>query len=96
MTHLERVAALEHRGYPPRHAAFLELVMLHGGYFVRRQVTAFLRCRDGGVTSDFLWHLVRRHAGRVGIGRRRAHLYQVFPSRSMPSSARPRTGTGGW
>jgi len=79
MTHLERIAALERRGYPPRHAAFLELVMLHGGYFVRRQVTAFLRCRDGGVTSDFLWHLVRRHAVRVGVGRRRAHLYHVFP-----------------
>ena len=79
MTHLERVAALEHRGYPPRHAAFLELVMLHGGYFMRRQVMTFLRRRDGGVTSDFLWHLVRRHAVRVGVGRRRAHLYQVFP-----------------
>ncbi len=79
MTHLERVAALEHRGYPLRHATFLELVMLHGGYFMRRQVTTFLRCRDGGVTSDFLWHLVRRHAVRVGVGRRRAHLYQVFP-----------------
>jgi hypothetical protein len=79
MTHLERVAAREHRGYPPRHAAFLELVMLHSGYFMRRQVVTFLRRRDGGVASDFLWHLVRRHAVRVGVGRRRAHLYQVFP-----------------
>jgi hypothetical protein len=79
MTHLERLAALERRGYPPPHAAFLELVMLHGGYFARRQVTSFLRRRDGGVTSDFLWHLVRRHAVRVGVGRRRAHLYHVCP-----------------
>jgi hypothetical protein len=78
MIHHERIAALEHRGYPPRHAAFLELVMLHGGYFVCRQVTAFLGRRDGGVTSDFLWHLVRRHVVWAGVGRRRAHLYDVF------------------
>ena len=81
MTHDERIATLEQLGYGPRQAAFLALVMLHGGYFVRRQVASFLNRRDGGVATAFLRTLVRRRHARVGVYRRRTHVYHVFARR---------------
>jgi len=81
MTHDERVLALQEWGYGPRQAAFLALVMVHGGYFVRRQVASFLHRRDGGVATEFLRHLLRWRHARVGVYRRRTHVYHVYARR---------------
>ncbi|MBE3132684.1 MAG: hypothetical protein IMZ55_04370, partial [Acidobacteria bacterium] len=81
MTHDKRVLALEGWGYGPRQAAFLALVMVHGGYFVRRQVSSFLHRRDGGVATAFLRELVCRRHARVGVYRRRTHVYHVYARR---------------
>jgi hypothetical protein len=77
MTHDERILALRDWGYGPRQAAFLALVMLHGGYFVRRQVDRFLHRQDGGVATTFLRQMVLRRHARVAIYRRRTHVYHV-------------------
>lgn len=78
MTHNERVAALEGWGYGPRQSGFLATVMLHGGYFVRRQVTRFFHRKDGGVATAFLRELVRRGHARVAVYRRRTRVYHVY------------------
>jgi hypothetical protein len=78
MTHEERIAALQDRGYGPRQAAFLALVMRHGGYFVRRQVDSFFHRQDGGVATAFLRHVVLRRHARVAVYRRRTHVYHVY------------------
>jgi hypothetical protein len=61
MTHESRLAALERRGYTRRQAAFLALVLIHSGCFLRRQYTAFLGVADGSPTTSFVHHLVTRH-----------------------------------
>jgi hypothetical protein len=87
MTHDQRILALRKWGYGPRQAAFLALVMLHGGYFVRRQVDSFLHRQDGGVATAFLRQLVLRRHARLAVYRRRTHVYHV--------SARPLYATIG-
>jgi hypothetical protein len=77
MTHDERILALRDWGYGPRQAAFLALVMLHGGYFVRRQIDTFLHRQDGGVATAFLRHVVLRRHARLAVYRRRTHVYHV-------------------
>jgi hypothetical protein len=77
MTHDERILALRDWGYGPRQAAFLALVMLHGGYFVRRQIDRFLHCKDGGVATAFLRELVCRRHARLAVYRRRTRVYHV-------------------
>jgi len=76
--HLQR---LEGFGYTPRHAAFLRLVLLFGGYFVRRHVTAFLGGGDGGVTTGFVRDLVRRGHGTCGVYRCKTQVVHVFAKR---------------
>ena len=78
MTHDERIAALQDWGYGPRQAAFLALVMLHGGYFVRRQVAGFFHRKDGGVATAFMRELVLRRHARAAVYRRRTHVYHVY------------------
>jgi hypothetical protein len=80
MNHNDRLACLRQQ-FPPRHAEFLALVTAHGGYFLRRQVKRFLGCRDGGVTTAFLHHLVHRHVVRLIVGRRGTFLYHVHSKR---------------
>lgn len=77
MNHEERVAALERCGYRPRQAAFLALVMVSGGYFLRRHYAAFLHQRDGAVGTVFLGKaLARGHVERAPFVRR-AQVYHV-------------------
>ncbi len=65
MTHEARVAALIRLRYTPRQAAFLAMVAIHGGYFLRRQFVAFLGQKDGGLVTEFFQRLVARsHAVR--------------------------------
>jgi len=77
MTSDDRAIALQGLGYTPRQSAFLALVAVHGGYFLRRQFLAFLGQIDGGVVTDFLDKLVsRRHAARQ-LAARGAHIYHL-------------------
>lgn len=63
-------AAMRSVGYTPRQAAFLARVLLHGGYFVRRQYTTWIGAAHGLATVRFLDRLAaRRHAQRLPFGR---------------------------
>jgi len=67
MTPEARLSALLVRGYRPRHAEFLSLVLLHSGYFLRRQHAAFLGVVDGSRTTEFVQTLLRRHLARRAV-----------------------------
>ena len=56
----DRRTALECRGFTPRQAAFLTLVLLHSGYFLRRQHAAFCGVKDGACTTGFVQALEHR------------------------------------
>lgn len=63
MTLDDSAIALERIGYTPRQARFLTLVVLHSGFFVRRQYVTFIGRPHGAVTVTFLRELLhRRHA----------------------------------
>ncbi len=77
MTAEDRAVALQCLGYAPRQAAFLALVAVHGGYFLRRQYVAFLNQPDGGVVTDLLHRVVDHgHAVRQTVARE-THLYHL-------------------
>jgi hypothetical protein len=86
MTHDERVSAVRLQGYTPRQAAFLAMVLVHGGYFLRRQFARFLERHDGGLVTAFVHALVERGHARRHVFRRRVevlhvrsrHLYRAF------------------
>ncbi len=66
MTADPRAVALTGLGYSPRQTAFLALVALHGGYFLRRQYVAFRGGVDGARVTDLLKRVVaRQHAARA-------------------------------
>jgi hypothetical protein len=48
------VPVLESVGYTEREAAFLYLVALHSGYFLRRQYDRFIRRGRGAIAAQFL------------------------------------------
>jgi hypothetical protein len=77
MTHETRLTALQCRGYTGRHAAFLALVLVHSGYFLRRQHAAFLGVVDGSRTTDFVRALVTRHLARRQVYAGQTHVYQA-------------------
>jgi len=65
-----RANALSNLGYTARQAAFLALVALHGGYFLRRQYVAFRGGVDGARVTDLLRRVVaRQHATRAAYCR---------------------------
>ena len=51
---LDSVRGLESCGYTEREAAFLYLVGMHSGYFLRRQFLAFIHREDGAMVQRFL------------------------------------------
>ncbi len=61
MTPDPRATALIGLGYTPHQAAFLALVALHGGYFLRRQYASFLDRIDGAVVTALLKRVLERH-----------------------------------
>jgi hypothetical protein len=78
MTLTERAEALGWHGYTPRQAAFLALVLVHGGYFLRRQFAAFLGREDGGLVTDLARRVVRYGHGRRHVFRRGTEVVHVF------------------
>lgn len=77
MNAADRATALQSLGYAPRQAAFLALVAVHGGYFLRRHYATFLTQPDGGVVTDLLRRVVDRgHAIRQTVARE-THLYHL-------------------
>jgi len=77
MTSDPRVTALMSFGYTPNQAAFLALVALHGGYFLRRQYVAFLGCIDGAVVSELIMRLLERHHATRATFCRETKVYHL-------------------
>jgi hypothetical protein len=77
MTHDARLAALERRGYTRRQAEFLTLVLLHSGYFLRRQHAAFFGVEDGARTTDFVRALVQHHLATRRVFDRQTQVFRI-------------------
>ena len=75
---VDPVLAFESLGYTQREAAFLYLVAVHSGYFLRRQFDYFIDRQKGAIAQHFLEKA--RLAGHIeiidyGQGRHLYHLY---------------------
>ncbi len=71
------IAELRKLGYTEREAAFLYMVGMHCGYFLRRQYLQFLRREDGAMVQRFLEKSIERehvHAIEYAHGRHIFHL----------------------
>ncbi len=71
------IAELRKLGYTEREAAFLYMVGMHCGYFLRRQYLQFLRREDGAMVQRFLEKASERehvHAIEYAHGRHIFHL----------------------
>jgi hypothetical protein len=81
-------------GYTSRQADFLAHVACHGGYFLRRQYTAFIGGGHGLAVVRFLDRLVARHHACTMHFGRHGHVYHLStPSLYTSSSlARGRSG----
>ena len=78
MTFAERVDAVVTLGFSHRHATFLTLVLLNGGYFVRRQYCAFAGVKKG--MTDFVVVrrlLSHRLARAVSYSAQHGHVYRL-------------------
>jgi hypothetical protein len=77
MTLDDRVRALMSQGFTPGQAAFLTRVLLHSGYFLRRQHCEFLGIVRGAYTADFVRRLLDRQFATQEAYWRCTHLYHV-------------------
>ena len=77
MTDAQRIASLQRLGYTAREAAFLSLVALHGGYFIRRQYQRFAGYR-GRLEERFLRRADSLGHIRSEIYPNRTEVYHVF------------------
>jgi hypothetical protein len=77
MSQAERIAALRRFGYGESEAAFLCFAGLHGGYFLRRQYTQFLGCKDGGTVSQLLQKALAKEHVRASTWRQNTQLYHL-------------------
>lgn len=77
MTDTERVRALTRFGYLEREASFLCLAALHGGYFLRRQVSSFIGVRDGGSTSELVEKALAKGHIKTSTWRKNTQLYHL-------------------
>lgn len=71
------IAELRKLGYTEREAAFVYLVGMHSGYFLRRQFLQFLERKDGAMAQRFLVksaELAHVHAIEYAHGR---HIYHL-------------------
>jgi len=89
MTPDERADVLRWYGYTPRQAAFLAMVLVHGGYFLRRQFAAFLGRQDGGLVADFTTRLIQHGHARRHVFRRHTEVFHVFARRLYESIDEP-------
>jgi len=74
---IDRRQALEMLGYTARQAAFLALVALHGGYFLRRQYLTYAGTSHGLAAIRFLARCQAREHIRVLPYGRRGHVFHV-------------------
>lgn len=71
------IQSLETVGYVGREAAFLYLVAVHSGYFLRRQYHRFTQREGGRMATRFLTKAYRhRHVQVIECGQRR-HIYHL-------------------
>jgi hypothetical protein len=71
------IQELRKLGYTEREAAFLYLVGIHSGYFLRRQYLAFIEREDGAMVQRFLQKVVElQHAHPVEYAAGR-HIYHL-------------------
>ena len=71
------IPELRKLGYTEREAAFLYLVGIHSGYFLRRQYLAFIEREDGAMVQRFLQKVVELqhvHPVEYAAGR---HIYHL-------------------
>lgn len=75
---VDPVLALESLGYTQREAAFLYLVAVHSGYFLRRQFDYFIDRQKGAIAQHFLEKArVAGHIEIIDYGQSR-HLYHLY------------------
>lgn len=77
MTPEERVDALLKRGFTPGQAAFLAQVLVHSGYFLRRQHWEFLNVPKGGRTAEFVERLLREKLATRDVYWRETQVFHV-------------------
>jgi hypothetical protein len=71
------IPMLENAGYTEQEAAFLYLVAVHSGYFLRRQFSRFVRRDRGGLVDKFIQKaLSLRHLQVIECGQAR-HVYHL-------------------
>jgi len=71
---IERAQGLESFGYTPRQAAFVAMVAVHGGYFLRRQYVAFIGGSHGRATVK-----LNRERPRAAVRRGRSQFNAGAP-----------------
>ena len=81
----QQIQALRRLGYTDREAAFLGLVALHGGFFVRRQYCQFIDREAGGTAVALIEKLISKRHGTVAAGCGNANIYHLC-SRSFYSA----------
>jgi hypothetical protein len=77
MAGYDPIPMLENAGYTEQEAAFLYLVAVHSGYFLRRQFSRFVQRDRGGLVDKFI-HKARRldHLQVIECGQAR-HVYHL-------------------
>jgi|SRR5579872_17403 len=78
MTSTERIQALTRFGYTEREAAFICLVALNGGFFLRRQYCQFARAGDGRAPSALIDKLLQNEHGKMVTGYGNLRVQHIF------------------
>jgi hypothetical protein len=77
MAGYDPIPMLENTGYTEQEAAFLYLVAIHSGYFLRRQFSRFVRRDRGGLADKFIQKALRLdHLQVIECGQAR-HVYHL-------------------
>src|SRR5207302_5859554 len=73
----QRARELIRFGYTEREAAFLCLAALHGGYFLRRQVCAFIGKQACGTAAALIEKLLAQKPANVAVGCNNTKIYHL-------------------
>ena len=95
MAGYDPIPMLENAGYTEQEAAFLYLVAVHSGYFLRRQFSRFVQRDRGGLVDKFIQKALRLdhlHVIECGQARHVYHLtsrpvYQTILRARLPAPA---------
>jgi hypothetical protein len=77
MINTERIQALMRFGYTEREAAFICLVALNGGFFLRRQFCEFAQTGRGGASTTLIEKLIQKEHGRAVTGFGNLHVHHI-------------------